>query len=509
MNIVGVLQYNSKYKYGRANNKSELFMFKPLSKKHSSYLVASSKKERVNHYAVINFLKWDKSKSKVPYGQLVKLIGPCDKIESTYEAIIYKHQLTTVKAKVRGNTERNERNNERDDERNDIRDIYVFSVDPPGCEDIDDALSIQRSDGPDVIVGIHIADVGHYFDLIEIKNYTTIYAPHQTINMIPDHFAKDICSLKPGKEHYAFSVFVKVGSAGKIIDYWFSKTVLESRKAYNYAELQTFINENRESDEKLLYEVGRSLTTADYDTHKMVEVFMIMANSLVGKYLHDNAPADTAVFRVHVNKKMPSRLTLSKEVNDMLNILQSKAAVYKLLQNKDDECFHSGLGIPYYTHFTSPIRRYVDVYTHQLLYGLISKKEFPKPPDINAINDYERNMKRVERDFNKLKLAELISGSPCEIDGIIMDFTEKAVCIYLSSHKMLHWINWVNKRDLRGLIKVITEEDEVLIDFSKGKLNLKRFETIRIKLETTTFNDEVHKKISISIPIIDRVLFDV
>ena len=504
--IAGVLQFNSKYKYGRAGSGSELFMFKPLSGKGTPHLVASSKKQRVNHYAVISFLKWDKTKSKLPYGQLVKLIGPCDNIDNTYEAIIYKHQLTTVKAKAKTLTDTLSGG-----ERRDITDLYVFSVDPVGCEDIDDALSIQKVDN-ELIIGVHIADVSAYFESngIQIKNYSTIYAPHRVTNMIPDRFAKEICSLKPGRRHYAFSMFAKISTEGEILDYWFEKTIVNSVKAYDYDELQRKIAEDgQETNERLLYEVGRLLSSGDgeYDTHKMVEVFMIMANQLVGKYLFENAPAGTAVFRVHETPRTNLGLAPNKEVSEVLRILESKAAVYTVAE-EDTVYFHSGLGISHYTHFTSPIRRYVDVYIHQLLYAVMNKAPLPPLPDISAINDFERNVKRAEREFNKLKMAELIRGKAQVVDAVILDYNDRAVSIYLSDYKILHWINWVNNKDLRQLVSVDICDEAVEMEFPEGeRLRLRKFEIIRVKLETTTYNDEIHKKISISIPMIDERLF--
>ena len=80
--------------------------------------------------------------------------------------------------------------------------------------------------------------------------------------MIPDILARNICSLKPNKNRLAFTVSVKIGFDGSILDYSFEKTIINSKKAYDYDELQEllgmscndFIDNLPELD---LYNVGK------------------------------------------------------------------------------------------------------------------------------------------------------------------------------------------------------------------------------------------------------------
>ncbi|MCJ7637459.1 MAG: ribonuclease catalytic domain-containing protein, partial [Nitrososphaeraceae archaeon] len=412
--IVGTLIFKTKYKYGYNQKHMELFLFRPLSNHYPSFLVASKNRYDMNQYAIIQFLKWD---SKWPTGQLMRIIGDTDTENNTYEAIIYKNNLNTVSCKF------NKSNIPQDFDpvtffddlqHNNITTQYVFSVDPKGCEDIDDAFSIIKY--PDhYIVNIHIADVSFYLDYfnIEIKRYSTIYAPHKNYSMIPDIFANNICSLRPNKNRLAFTVSVKLDLNGIILSYSFEKTIINSKKAYDYDELQYLIDNNQiqnnepssahrtnvrgdsllqsmsnnEShpshsvapplrDESDLYHVGKLMchdSKDNYDTHKMVEVFMILANNLVGKYLYEKTKdkyKKKIVFRVHEkNQNDNTKLTGNKEIDTVLELLESNAAIYT---NEHTNYYHSGLKIDYYTHFTSPIRRYVDIYIHKLLNCVIT-----------------------------------------------------------------------------------------------------------------------------------------
>jgi exoribonuclease R len=507
--IVGVLHYHSKYKYGKNAKGSEFFLFKPLSHKEPAYLVASSKKERENHYAIVTFLRRDETKSKLPFGQLVRLIGPCNDLNSIYEAIIYKNNLTTVVAKWN----RVPKELVVPVNRKDITGSYVFSVDPVGCEDIDDALSVVKGE-LSWTVGIHIADVSTYFEMydIQIKNYGSIYAPHHTYNMIPDNFAKSVCSLKPLEEpRFTFSVFIEISSVDcSIQKYWFEKTLVRSAKAYNYDELQELIDSRKlgkDSAESLLYDIGKTLggrTAAVYDTHKMIENYMLLANRLVGQYLYQHAPANTTIFRVHEQKQVSvsPNTNVTKEIWNLLTLLESNAATYA---TEGTTYYHSGLCIDHYTHFTSPIRRYVDVYIHKLLYAVLSGTKIPLLPDVKMINEHEKNVKKAQREFTKLKLV--VKADKTEQDAVVMYFsvnvTNNRMCLYFPSLKILHWVKIVDIRFRHLLTFELCDETTLMVS---NAVIIKKFDTVKVRIIATTYHDEIYKKISITIPVIDELI---
>lgn len=103
--------------------------------------------------------------------------------------------------------------------RKDIRSLCVFSIDPPGCTDIDDALSIELAENGCFTVekdrnyfffseqlhkqvGIHIADVTSFvfqdsaLDKEAADRATTVYLADRRIEMLPQQLSSDLCSLK-------------------------------------------------------------------------------------------------------------------------------------------------------------------------------------------------------------------------------------------------------------------------------------------------------------------------
>ena len=101
--------------------------------------------------------------------------------------------------------------------RRDLRQIRrVFSVDPPGCQDIDDAMSVYWLVDGVVEVGVHIADVcafleqGSALDAEAQARSTTVYLTHARIDMLPSLLSSDIASLQGERDRYAVSVFFRV-----------------------------------------------------------------------------------------------------------------------------------------------------------------------------------------------------------------------------------------------------------------------------------------------------------
>ena len=98
--------------------------------------------------------------------------------------------------------------------------FFVFSVDPNGCTDIDDAMSIRQiidaQGNKTYELGVHIADVSSVIrrdsqlDLEARRRATTLYFPDRRLDMIPSVLSADICSLLPKRDRCAVTVFFEL-----------------------------------------------------------------------------------------------------------------------------------------------------------------------------------------------------------------------------------------------------------------------------------------------------------
>ncbi|OQR90833.1 DIS3-like exonuclease 1 [Achlya hypogyna] len=364
--------------------------------------------------------------------------------------------------------------------RRDLRASHrVFSVDPPGCQDIDDAMSVRRLPNGHWELGVHIADVGYFvaadsaLDRDARHRATTVYLVDRRFDMLPVLLSGDLCSLHGQTDRFAFSVFWELDDALEIVPgrTTFAKTVVHSAAAMTYGqadrllrglsaddpqeppvqaegtagrpvapELQAALREDLE----VIRAIGRKLyarraatgavdltqgselkfTQSDerdwsiklkeaLEIHGTIAELMILANATVAERLVRCFP-ETALLRRHVSptgdrfdallalaaaKKLPldttSNMTLQASLEavaatvdaDTLALLKSMAtramseAEYICASAATGGVSHYGLGLTYYTHFTSPIRRYADVVVHrQLLETLAPPQAASKSP---------------------------------------------------------------------------------------------------------------------------------
>ena len=128
----------------------------------------------------------------------------------------------------------------------DLRDAAIFTIDSAYSKDLDDAVSIERTD-KGYRLGVHIADVSHYvrpkspLDLEAIERGTSVYYADQVIPMLPKSLSNGICSLNPQEDRLAFSALMELDKHGEIISYSFRKSVIRSRVKGVYTEVNEIL----------------------------------------------------------------------------------------------------------------------------------------------------------------------------------------------------------------------------------------------------------------------------
>jgi len=139
--------------------------------------------------------------------------------------------------------------------REDLRKVCICSVDPPGCKDIDDAVSCEPLANGNFRVGVHIADVTHFvhpdtaIDREAAERCTTVYLVERRTDMLPGLLTTDICSLRGKVERLTFSVLWEMTPEAEVVDTKYCKAIIKSREALSYAEAQARIDDPQDQSE--------------------------------------------------------------------------------------------------------------------------------------------------------------------------------------------------------------------------------------------------------------------
>ncbi len=342
--IVGVLHISSKTSYGLVKNGTvKLF----TSHQRTKYYVKTKKEYQVvDVYVIIK-----KSSERINDGDLYTVeqyIGNVGDLNSEYE---YMKQICCV----------NWMNNKKiilDDEihskRIDLTHINSYSIDPKGCIDIDDAIGFTR-DGDKTTVYVHIADVTSYvkpnsqLDKELQRRVSSVYL-HNTFHMLPPQLV-ETCSLIEGQRKNGFTCIINYDEnyVFNMTSYTFAKSVVKVIRNLSYDEADKFY------ELEPLYKISKT-----NDSHKMVEYFMVIANKFAAQELV-NKNKNYCLLR---SMKQPN--IVYDDLPEHVKNMQNTAASYKL---GEENSYHSGLELQYYTHFTSPIRRYADIIVHRMLHS--------------------------------------------------------------------------------------------------------------------------------------------
>ncbi len=220
------------------------------------------------------------------------------------------------------------------------------------------------------------------------------------------------------------------------------------------------------------------------DAHKLIEDFMLLANKKVAEFLGKSKPTeekqsnkkkdntkqgDAVVYRVHdvpkddklmelnnfvarfgyavaVGNKQKTAQSINKLLTDvkdkkeqsMIELLTVRSMPKAIYTTKNSG--HYGLGFDYYTHFTSPIRRYPDVMVHRLLESKLAHQTYLKGDELEQLckhsSDMEKLAAEAERASVKYKQVEYLEDKiGQEFKGVISGVTEWGVFVEIIENK--------------------------------------------------------------------------
>lgn len=133
------------------------------------------------------------------------------------------------------------------DGRTDLRGKSVITIDGEDAKDLDDAVSIEKNEKGNFILGVHIADVSFYveegraLDREALKRGTSIYLIDQVVPMLPKALSNGICSLNKGEDRLALSIDMEITPRGKIVSHDIYESVIRSSERMVYTDVSDIL----------------------------------------------------------------------------------------------------------------------------------------------------------------------------------------------------------------------------------------------------------------------------
>ncbi len=277
----------------------------------------------------------------------------------------------------------------------------------------------------------HYVDEGSPLDKEALKRSFTNYLPWRAVPMLPEELSTDLCSLLDGHDRLALSCRMTVNSKGQILSYRFCESVVNVHRFLTYEEAQELgdrgdpamkrlaacaaaLKAAREKENLLSFNVPEAQIQFDRNgepcgavpathlpSHSWIEECMLAANRCCAHMLDENGLS--GLYRVHeppepetiaaiaswaasLGESLPRppsldggndlnvRPELQSWLADLLKVeglplgLQAKIIRCMKKARYSTECLgHFALGWRHYSHYTSPIRRYADLWTHRVL----------------------------------------------------------------------------------------------------------------------------------------------
>ena len=133
--------------------------------------------------------------------------------------------------------------------REDLRSWDMVTIDGEDAKDLDDAVSLTKTETGNYLLGVHIADVTNYvregtpLDEEAYIRGTSIYLVDRVIPMLPHKLCNGICSLNPKEDRLTLSCIMEITPQGKVINHRITKSIICTNERMTYTDVNKIITE--------------------------------------------------------------------------------------------------------------------------------------------------------------------------------------------------------------------------------------------------------------------------
>ncbi len=364
-------------------------------------------------------------------------------------------------------------------QRTDLRDLPLVTIDGADARDFDDAVWAEADRDPHNPGGWHlvvaIADVAHYvrpadaLDGEASRRGNSVYFPDRVVPMLPENLSNNLCSLRPGEERACMAVHLWIDAEGRKRRHRFQRALMRSSARLTYEQVQSARDgapdevtvplldavisplygaygalaaaRRRRGTLDLDLPERRAILGTDgrierieararFDSHRLIEEFMILANVAAAESLEERR--QPAMYRVH-DAPDPAKIEALREFLQTIGLPLAKGQVIRpkmftrlleqaartphaemvnelVLRSQAQAVYspsnigHFGLALSRYAHFTSPIRRYADLLVHRGLISGLRLGEGGLPP--GAEEEFEEIGARISATERRAAAAE-------------------------------------------------------------------------------------------------------
>ena len=332
----------------------------------------------------------------------------------------------------------------------------------------------------------HYVKDGSNLDKEAIYRGTSIYIPGTVIPMLPKKLSNGICSLNQGVKRLTLAIDILFDDGGNVIESNVFKSIIRVTKKMSYdnvykviigenvkgymeykddimqmKELAILLNKKRIESGSINFDIPETKVVLDENgnvvdikpyeitiANKIIEEFMLAANMQIAeKFYFLDLPF---IYRIH---EKPDEEKL-RDLNEVLNAYNIHIKAVKNIHPKtlsdildkvedeeekkiissymlrtlklakySEECIgHFGLAAKYYCHFTSPIRRYPDLFIHRVISDYID-------------SGYMLDDKKISKySSDAIEYAKLSSSAEKQATTIERDFDDLYKCIYMNNY---------------------------------------------------------------------------